>query len=97
VHLVSAEAAGRLVGVGGVQAHGTQAELKRFYVVPDARGSCLAVALLQALVEYARGYGVRVVRWRPATWFAEIARFGRHVDSATSVCMQQELPAARSC
>jgi hypothetical protein len=39
-----------------------EAELKRFYVVPDARGTGVASALLQALVEYARGSGVRVLR-----------------------------------
>jgi len=107
VHLVTAEAEGRLVGVGGIEVHGTEAELKRFYVVPDARGTGVASALLQALVQYARGNGVRVLRLETGDkqhaairfyrkhGFVEIPRFGPYVDSATSTCMQQVLPAAR--
>jgi hypothetical protein len=34
-------------------------ENKRFYLVPDARGSGVAATLLQARVEYARGSGVQ--------------------------------------
>lgn len=96
-----------VVGVGGIEVHGTEAELKRFYVVPDVRGTGVASALLQALVEYARGYGVWVLRLEtgdkqhPAIrfyrrhGFTEIPRFGPYVDSATSICMQRVLPAAR--
>ena len=58
-------------------------------------------------MEYARGYGVRelrletgdkqhaAIRFYRKHGFAEIARFGPYVDSATSICMQRVLPAGR--
>ena len=108
VHLVTAAAAeGRVVGIGGIEVHGTEAELKRFYVVPDARGTGVAAALLHALIEYAHGNGVRLlrletgdkqraaIRFYRSHGFAEIPRFGPYVDSATSICMQQALASAR--
>ena len=106
VHLVTAEAEGRLVGVGGMRCTAPKRKLKRFYVVPDARGTGVASTLLQAL-EYGRGCGVRVLRLETGDkqhaaiafhrkhGFTDIPRFGPYVDSATYICMQPVLPAAR--
>ena len=107
VHLITAEAEGRLVGIAGIEVDDTGAELKRFYVVPEARGTGVAAALLQALVDYAHRNGVRILRLETGDkqhaairfyrkhGFTEIPRFGPYVDSTTSICMQQVLTAAR--
>jgi putative acetyltransferase len=103
VHLVGAYAGGELVGVGGVEVAGTEGELKRFYVGPAARGSGAADAILAALVAYAAGRGVTVLRLETGdrqhaamafyrrNGFADIDRFGPYVDSPTSVCMERRL------
>lgn len=105
VHLVGARAGGRLVGVGGVELQdGGRAELKRFYVAPQARGSGAADAVLTALVAHAAERGVRELRLETGDkqaaamafyrrhGFAEVPRFEPYVDSVTSVCMQRALP-----
>jgi GNAT superfamily N-acetyltransferase len=54
VYLVGARAAGRLVGVGGVERQDSGiGELKRFFVLPEYRGTGVADALITALIEYA--------------------------------------------
>ena len=49
---------GRAVACGGIcRFDETRAELKRMYVVPEARGRGLGRAILDALEEAARGFG----------------------------------------
>ena len=104
VHLVGAEVGGRLVGVAGLEADGAGGgELKRFYVEAGHRGTGVADALLAALVEHARGHGVRVLRLETGDrqeaalrfyrrhGFTPIPRFGPYVDSATSVCLERDV------
>ena len=104
VHLVGAYVDGDLVGIGGVEVEGGgYAELKRFYVVPAARGSGVADALIEALIAYAGDRDVRSVRLETGLrqhaalafyrrhGFRAIDRFGPYVDSATSVCLQRDL------
>jgi putative acetyltransferase len=105
VHLVGARVvSGEVVGVGGVElANDGTGELKRFYVLPDHRGSGLADAILAALVSHARSRGASVllletgdqqhaaIAFYRRNGFVEIPRFGPYVDSATSVCMQRTL------
>ncbi len=104
VHLVAAEVAGRLVGIGGLELQdGESGELKRFYVRPEHRGSGVADALMAALVAYARQHAVRVLRLETGDrqqaaiafyrrhGFVEVPRFPPYTDSATSVCMQRDL------
>lgn len=104
VHLVGARLGGQLVGVGGVELGSDgSGELKRFYVVPDHRGTGVADAVITALVAFARGRRTNVLRLETGDkqqaaiafyrrhGFVEIPRFGPYVNSATSVCMQRDL------
>jgi putative acetyltransferase len=70
-------------------------------VVPEARGSGVADAVLATLIEYAQTNGVRQLRLETGDkqdaaiafyrrhGFVEIPRFGPYVGSATSYCMQR--------
>ena len=104
VHLVGAEVAGRLVGIGGLELQdGNTAELKRFYVRPDYRGRGVADALLAALVAYGQVHGVGLLRLETGDrqyaalrfyarhGFVEVPRFPPYVDSETSICMQRHV------
>lgn len=104
VHLVGARAGDRVVGVGGVEIQQDgAAELKRFFVAPEHRGSGVADAVLEALMAHARERGVVALRLETGDrqhaamafyrrhGFAEVPRFAPYVDSATSVCMQRSL------
>jgi len=105
VHIVGAWRDGRLVGIGGVEVSGDDAELKRCYVDPPHRGTGVSDRILQSLVAHARSRGVRVIRLETGIrqhaalrfyrrhGFREIPRFGPYVDSVTSVCLARELTA----
>lgn len=105
VRLVGARVDGRLVGVGGIELHGADAELKRFYVLPSWRGRGVVDAVMAAVLAIARDAGVRRVRLETGDrqfaavrmyrrhGFAEIPRFGPYLDSATSICMELTLAA----
>jgi putative acetyltransferase len=109
VYLVAARVHGTLVGVGGLelQAEGV-GELKRFFVAPSHRGTGVADALLNALVDYARTHELDLVRLETGDkqraaiafyrrhGFVEIPRFGPYVSSQTSVCMQRRLAGRKS-
>ena len=103
VELFGAFDGARLVAIGGLGVDEHGAEVKRFYVVPDRRGSGAADAVLDAVVERARGLGHDVVRLETGDQqhaamrfyerrgFAPIERFGPYVSSATSRCYALEL------
>ena len=103
VHLVGAWRDGRLVGIGGVEVSGDDAELKRCYVDPAHRGTGVSDSILQSLVAHALAVGVRVLRLETGVrqhaalrfyrrhGFREIPRFGPYVDSVTSVCLARDL------
>jgi GNAT superfamily N-acetyltransferase len=50
---------GELIGCGGWRSHGADAELKRMYTAPAARGRGVARQVLAALEESARSHGRR--------------------------------------
>jgi GNAT superfamily N-acetyltransferase len=61
--LLLAERAGSAIGVGALRRHGGDvAEVKRMYVVPDARSLHIGSALLDRLIEEARAMNARVLR-----------------------------------
>lgn len=107
VHLVGVRLGPRLIGVGGVELQpGRAGELKRFYVVPDCRGTGAADVLIAHLIAYAGEEGVTrlrletgrkqhaAIRFYRRHGFVEIPRFGPYVDCATSVCLQREIRSA---
>jgi len=102
VYLVGARVNGQLVGLGGLERQGDGVgELKRFFVVPEYRGSGVADAVIMALIEYAQANGLDVLRLETGDkqhaaiafyrrhGFMEMPRFGPYVHSATSYCMQR--------
>ncbi len=104
VHLMGVWAGTRLVGVGGLELQaGHIGELKRFYVLPEHRGTGAADLLITHLLAYATRHGVVLVRLETGDkqyaalrfyrrhGFVEIPRFGPYVGSATSVCLQREI------
>lgn len=105
VHLVGARVQSRLVALGGLEAQEDRTgELKRFFVSPEHRGAGIADALLATLVDYARGHDIDRLRLETGDrqhaaiafyrrhGFVVVPRFGPYVNSATSVCMQRDLP-----
>lgn len=102
VRLVGARVDGVLAGVGGIELQPDGiGELKRFYVLPQYRGSGVADAVITALLRHAQEQGTRRVRLETGDkqhaaiafyrrhGFAEIPRFGPYANSATSVCMER--------
>jgi putative acetyltransferase len=107
VHLVGARACGRLVGVGGVELQDAGiGELKRFFVLPEYRGTGVADALITALIEYATCDGIAVLRLETGDrQQSAIAFYRRHgfvavpclapyLQSATSLCMERRRKSA---
>jgi len=103
VYLVGARIDGRLVGVGGAELQdGGIAELKRFFVLPQFRGTGVADALITALIDYASDEGVDVLRLETGDkqqsaigfyrrhGFVAVPRFAPYLQSATSLCMERE-------
>jgi pyrrolidone-carboxylate peptidase/GNAT superfamily N-acetyltransferase len=106
--VVAFDGEGRPVGCGAVRriALGSGAdagEVKRMYVVPEARGRGVGAAVLAALEAEARALGLRrlvletgerqpeaLALYRRAG-FADIPRFGAYLQSALSVCLGKTL------
>lgn len=102
VYLVGAHAGGRLVGVGGVELQDPGiGELKRFFVLPEYRGTGVADALIIALIEYATDDGIAVLRLETGDkqqsaiafyrrhGFVAVPCFAPYLQSATSLCMER--------
>lgn len=102
VHLVGARVHDQLIGLGGLELQQDGVgELKRFFVIPEHRGSGVADALIIALIEYAQANHVQLLRLETGDkqhvaiafyrrhGFVEIPRFGPYVRSAASYCMQR--------
>jgi GNAT superfamily N-acetyltransferase len=91
------------VGCGAIRRVGDDAELKRMYVVPAARGRGVARAILWALEHEARRLGARRIvletgtRQREAlalyrrAGFTAIAPFGEYASSPLSLCLAKTI------
>ena len=99
-----AELDGEAVGCGGVRVLGPGvAEIKRMYVVPEARGKGVGRALLAGLEGAATELGCTALRLETglrqpeaiglyeASGYRQIPRYGRWADSPLSVCFEKRV------
>jgi GNAT superfamily N-acetyltransferase len=106
--LVARDASGAAVACGGLRLLGDgEAEIKRMYVVPQARGTGVAIAVLRALEQQARGLGLtglvletgtlqpEAIRFYEREGYSRIENFGPYVGSAISICFRRELDVRR--
>ncbi|WP_210480895.1 GNAT family N-acetyltransferase [Naasia sp. SYSU D00948] len=105
VFLVARDAdTGTAVGCGGLRDLGNgAAEIKRMYVVPERRGTGVAVAILRALEAQARDRGVHsllletgteqpdAMRFYEREGYERIPNFGPYAGSEISVCYARSL------
>ncbi|WP_245635884.1 GNAT family N-acetyltransferase [Herbiconiux solani] len=104
VFLVARTAEGEAVGCGGLRPlAGGGAEIKRMYVVPDARGQGVSIAVLRAIEEEARAIGVErllletgteqpdAMRFYEREGYELIPNFGPYAGSDISVCYARTL------
>ncbi len=98
-HALGCGAVRRLLGPGLDDA----GEVKRMYVIPEARGRRIGALILDRLEAEARALGLRRLLLETGdrqvealalyhrVGFNRIGRFGQYVDSPLSVCMQKHL------
>jgi putative acetyltransferase len=101
--LVVRDADGRAVGTGALALNGAWAELKRMWVIPEARGRGLSKIILAALEAQAGSEGVRTLRLETGVenhaalglygraGFARRDPFGDYRADPLSVFMQKDL------
>ena len=102
--LVARDAAGVAVGCGGLRLlEPGAAEIKRMYVVPEARGTGVAVAVLRALEDAGRGLGLATLkletgfgqpdamRFYEREGYVRIENFGSYIGADISRCYARQL------
>ena len=94
---------GVAVAMGGIRAHGADAEIKRMYVPPKHRGNGYARAMLTALEDSARAAGYpriiletgseqpEAIALYESCGYASIPGFGYYKDSAQNRCYAKPL------
>nr|WP_296768426.1 GNAT family N-acetyltransferase [Rhodococcus sp. (in: high G+C Gram-positive bacteria)] len=82
---------------------GSEAEIKRMYVIPAERGRGASVAILRRLEVSARGLGITIlkletgsgqpdaVRFYEREGYSKIDSFGPYIDEPTSLCYARTL------
>lgn len=100
---VARNGSGRAVATGALVLYGSWAELKRMWVVPDARGQGVSRAILAALEAKARSEQVAVLRLETGVeshaalglytheGFRQRGPFGDYREDPLSVFMEKEL------
>lgn len=109
VFLVARTPAGEPIACGGLRplpdevVGAGSVEVKRMYVVPEARGSGVAVAVLRALEEEAQALGARrvvletgtlqpeAIRFYEREGYEGIPLFGAYIGAEESLCYAREL------
>lgn len=106
--LVVRDAAGRAVGTGALALNGAWAELKRMWVIPQARGLGVSRMILAELEARARSEGVRTLRLETGVanhaalglytraGFRRRDPFGGYRADPLSVFMQKDLSGAET-
>ncbi|MEV6622386.1 GNAT family N-acetyltransferase [Amycolatopsis sp. NPDC051106] len=104
VFLVARDARGTAVGCGGLRLLGPgSGEVKRMYVEPAARGTGVAAALLRALEDRARDFGIGrllletgtgqpdAIRFYQREGYEPIDAYGPYVGEPLSRCFARDL------
>jgi putative acetyltransferase len=104
VFLVARDAGGTAIGCGGLRLLGPgSGEVKRMYVEPAARGTGVAAALLRALEDRARGFGIGrllletgtgqpdAIRFYQREGYEPIDAYGPYVGEPLSRCFARDL------
>jgi GNAT superfamily N-acetyltransferase len=104
IEFVVAEDSGHAVGCGALQRlDPTTAEVKRMYVVPEARRRGLSRVILAAIEDRARELGITHLRLETALAFTaavalyrsagyhEIPPYGEYAGNPISYCMERQL------
>jgi putative acetyltransferase len=104
VFLVARDAGGTAIGCGGLRLLGPgSGEVKRMYVEPAARGTGAADALLRALEDRARGFGIGrllletgtgqpdAIRFYQREGYEPIDAYGPYVGEPLSRCFARDL------
>ena len=104
VFLLARDAAGRALGCGALRPlSATTAEVKRMYVVPAARGTGVAAAVLRALGDAARDLGLTrlvletgtaqpdAIRFYEREGYTPIPNFGPYAGEPLSLCYGRDL------
>lgn len=107
--LVARSPAGEPLACGGLRrlegpdTEGLHVEIKRMYVVPAARGTGVATALLRALEDVAESLGLthlaletgtaqpEAIRFYEREGYRRIPAFGHYVGSPVSLCFRRDL------
>lgn len=104
VFLLARDAGGTAVGCGGLRLLGPgSGEVKRMYVEPAARGTGVAAALLRALEDHARDFGISrllletgtgqpdAIRFYRREGYEPIEAYGPYVGEELSRCFARDL------
>ncbi|GLY34555.1 N-acetyltransferase [Amycolatopsis sp. NBRC 101858] len=104
VFLVARDAGGTAIGCGGLRLLGAgSGEVKRMYVDPAARGTGVATALLRALEDRARDFGIArllletgtgqpdAIRFYQREGYEPIEAYGPYVGEPLSRCFARDL------
>lgn len=103
--VVARDDEGTAIGMGTIVEAPSHTEIKRMFVLPEARGTGTAAAILDRLVEVALAHGVRellletgpeqpaAIAFYERHGFRRIPLFGQYVGGASSVCMGRTLEA----
>jgi GNAT superfamily N-acetyltransferase len=104
VFLVARDAGGTAIGCGGLRLLGPgSGEVKRMYVDPAARGTGVAAALLRALEDRARDFGIArllletgtgqpdAIRFYQREGYEPIEAYGPYVGEPLSRCFARDL------
>ncbi|MFY0594854.1 MAG: GNAT family N-acetyltransferase [Cognatishimia sp.] len=105
IHFFVARTYGKILGCAALANKGQYGEIKSMFVDAEARGTGLADALMEALIQDARGQSLAVIKLETGDLlqaahrlyarhgFAECGPFGDYQENKSSIFMAKELSA----